>query len=135
MMATADQAAYSIAPPNVVDAIARRAIKECETGKDLSAQVQANQNYNQIQERGSCHEPQHQEKYDVDQNFDGDRRYWAVKAVALLEAPFAGHEDLKQEMFDVIVLINEEITMQAEIDRLQYRDDYQGDDVQWVQPG
>src|ERR1035437_5241258 len=56
-----------------------------------------------------------QEKYDIDQNFNRDRPYWPIKTVAVLETSVARHENLQQEMSDIVVLINEEISVQAEI--------------------
>ncbi len=73
------------------------------------------------------------EENSVDQDFDRDRPNRSVKTDTAFEAPFAGHEDLQKEMPDIVVLIDEEIPMRVEIHRLQYRDDQQGSEVEWVQ--
>jgi hypothetical protein len=52
--------------------------------------------------------------------------------VSALESPIAGHEYLQQEMSKVVFLIDEETSVEVEIDRLQYGDQQQGHEMQGI---
>ena len=113
-------------------------VEERQTIDNLPARaperrIETRRDDHDIQPRRSRHAKHHEEQQ-IDQHFDRDRPDRPVETQVLREPPIARHQQLGEKIPDIVVLIDEETSVQIEIDRLQQRDEKQRHQMQRIKP-